>query len=544
MASVAKGRITDATVRALVEARHDDPFAVLGPHETKDGVVIRALVPGAQRLEVVEEGSGAAVAELEQRHAAGLFEGVLKGRPAWFGYTLRAHNEGGSWELHDPYRFPPVLGEMDDYLIHEGTHRRLWERLGAHAIEHAGVAGVHFAVWAPNAARVSVVGDFNAWDGRRNPMRRRGGVGVWEIFIPGLGEGAVYKFELRAADGSLLPLKADPVGTGAELRPQNASVVRRIDDFAWGDGDWLARRGQAQSVKAPVSILEVHLGSWARGENNRFLTYDELAERLVGRGYAVEALHGGMGQHERDRVMKKARANAERFSKDRFQREILEEVRAMLDAAGFDTHIHACGDAAVRAGLDAFEHVRKVRPDLTPRNTVCHLEFCHPDDVPRFAQLGVTANGTPLWGTDYRGEFHDAYPALVGDERLRRDYCPYGSVMRTGANVTFGADCPGVEVHEIAPLIQIEAAVTRRRPGRPDDRPMGAHEQVSVADALRAYTVNGAKALRLEHVTGSIEVGKRADLVQLGRSPYEVPHHEIHAIPVVRTMLGGRLTHG
>ena len=132
----------------------------------------------------------------------------------------------------------------------------------------------------------------------------------------------------------------------------------------------------------------------------------------------------------------------------------------------------------------------------------------------------------------------------MGDGRLRRDYCPYGPVMRTGANVTFGADCPGVEVHEIAPLIQIEAAVTRRRPGRPDDRPMGAHEQVSVADALRAYTVNGAKALRLEHVTGSIEVGKRADLVQLGRSPYEVPHHEIHAIPVVRTMLGGRFTHG
>ena len=286
MASAAKGRITDATVRALVEARHDDPFAVLGPHETKDGLVIRALVPGAQRLEVVEEGSGTVVGELKLRHEAGLFEGVLKGRPAWLGYTLRAHNEGGSWDLHDPYRFPPVLGEMDDYLIHEGTHRRLWERLGAHAIEHTGVAGVHFAVWAPNAARVSVVGDFNAWDGRRNPMRRRGGVGVWEIFIPGLGEGAVYKFELRAADGSLLPLKADPVGTGAELRPQNASVVRRIDDFAWGDGEWLARRGQAQSVKAPVSILEVHLGSWARAENNRFLTYDELAERLV--PYAVD----------------------------------------------------------------------------------------------------------------------------------------------------------------------------------------------------------------------------------------------------------------
>lgn len=219
-------------------------------------------------------------------------------------------------------------------------------------------------------------------------------------------------------------------------------------------------------------------------------------------------------------------------------------VAEATNLAGFDVHVHACGDAGVRGALDAFEHVRATHPHLAPRNTVCHLEFCHPDDVARFAPLGVTANVTPLWGTDYRGEFVDAYPTLVGQERFRRDYCPYGSVVRSGANVTFGADCPGVEVHEIAPLTQIEAAVTRRRPGRPDDRPASAHEQMAVADALRAYTVNGARALRLEHLTGSIEVGKRADLVQLGRNPYEVPHHEIHAIPVVRTMLGGRCTFG
>jgi 1,4-alpha-glucan branching enzyme len=286
MASAAKSRLTDATVRALVEARHGDPFAVLGPHEVAGGVVIRALVPGAERLEVIEEATGAVVGELRARHEAGLFEGVIADRPVWFGYTLRASNAGGSWKLHDPYRFPPLLGELDDYLIHEGTHGRLWERLGARAVEHAGVAGVHFAVWAPNAARVSVVGDFNGWDGRRNPMRRRGGVGVWEIFIPGLGESAVYKYEIRAADGALLPLKADPLGTGAELRPQNASVVRRVDDFQWSDAAWLTSRGAAQSVRAPVSILEVHLGSWARGEDNRFLTYAELADRLI--PYAVD----------------------------------------------------------------------------------------------------------------------------------------------------------------------------------------------------------------------------------------------------------------
>jgi 1,4-alpha-glucan branching enzyme len=286
MASAAKSRLSDATVRALVEARHDDPFAVLGPHEVTGGIVIRALVPGAERLEVIEDASGAVAGELRCRHEAGLFEGELADHPVWFGYTLRAHNAGGSWEVHDPYRFPPVLGELDDYLIREGTHGRLWERLGAHAIEHAGVAGVHFAVWAPNAARVSVVGDFNDWDGRRNPMRRRGGVGVWEIFIPGLREGVAYKYEIRAADGSVLPLKADPLGTGAELRPQNASVVCRVDDFEWHDAGWLAARGAAQAVSAPVSTLEVHLGSWARGEDNRFLTYDELADRLI--PYAVD----------------------------------------------------------------------------------------------------------------------------------------------------------------------------------------------------------------------------------------------------------------
>ena len=221
-------------------------------------------------------------------------------------------------------------------------------------------------------------------------------------------------------------------------------------------------------------------------------------------------------------------------------------VRTQVEAAnlaGFDAHIHACGDAGVRGALDAYEQAQAAHPELSPRNTVCHLEFCHPDDVPRFAQLGVTANGTPIWGTDYRGEFVDAYPGLVGQERFDRDYCPYGSVVRSGALVTFGADCPGVEVHEIAPLVQIEAAVTRRRPGRPDERPAGEHEHVTLAEALRCYTRNGAQALRLEHVTGSLEVGKQADLVVLGRNPFDVPAHEIHAIPVMLTMLGGRVTH-
>lgn len=214
------------------------------------------------------------------------------------------------------------------------------------------------------------------------------------------------------------------------------------------------------------------------------------------------------------------------------------------NAAGFDAHMHACGDAGVRAALDACEHSLHANGDTGARNTVCHLEFCNPADVPRFAQLGVTANGTPLWGTDYRGEFIDAYPQLVGEERFSRDYLPYGSLMRSGALVTFGGDCPGVEVHEIAPLQHIEAAVTRRRPGRPDDRPAGEHERVDVMDALRAYTINPARALRLEHEVGSLVAGKRADVVALGASPLQVPPHQIHAIEVRHTMLGGSFTHG
>jgi 1,4-alpha-glucan branching enzyme len=194
---------------------------------------------------------------------------------------LRAEGHGATWEFEDPFRFGPVLGEMDEYLLGEGTHRRLWQVLGAHVITHEGVAGTHFAVWAPNAERVSVVGDFNIWDGRRHPMRRRGPTGVWEIFVPGLGEGAAYKYEIRGSGGALMPLKADPVGFGSEHPPANASVVRRLGDEPWADGDWMAGRAARQSVDAPISVYEVHLGSWRRAPGDRMLSYLELADQLV-----------------------------------------------------------------------------------------------------------------------------------------------------------------------------------------------------------------------------------------------------------------------
>jgi 1,4-alpha-glucan branching enzyme len=185
------------------------------------------------------------------------------------------------WEAHDPYRFPPVLGEIDVYLLAEGSHRRMWERLGAHPRTIDGVEGVAFAVWAPNARRVSVVGDFNQWDGRRHPMRKRIEAGIWEIFVPGIPHGAVYKYELLGLDGALLPLKADPVGFAQENPPATGSRISGLPRHDWADSEWMADRQQRQSLNAPVSIYEVHLGSWRRKDGDEYLTYSDLTETLI-----------------------------------------------------------------------------------------------------------------------------------------------------------------------------------------------------------------------------------------------------------------------
>jgi 1,4-alpha-glucan branching enzyme len=186
--------------------------------------------------------------------------------------------------MDDPYRFDAVVGELDEHLFNEGSHRRLWNVLGAHIITHQNVTGVHFAVWAPNAQRVSVVGDFNGWDGRRHQMRRRGQTGIWEIFAPNLGEGEPYKYEIVAADGRTLPQKADPFGFGSEHAPKTASVVRAMHGHKWNDQTWMDKRAALQRIDQPISVYEVHLGSWRRipEEGNRPLSYDELATELVG----------------------------------------------------------------------------------------------------------------------------------------------------------------------------------------------------------------------------------------------------------------------
>jgi 1,4-alpha-glucan branching enzyme len=207
-------------VAALVGGRHGDPFSLLGMHARGNGPLsVRVFWPGAESFPVLEANTGRVAAQLERIHDDGFFAGRVEGRRTSFPYRLRLSTGDATWEAEDPYRFPPVLGAMDVYLMAEGNHRRIYERLGAHPMTLEGVAGVAFAVWAPNAQRVSVVGDFNYWDGRRHPMRKRVEAGVWEIFIPGVQAGALYKYELIGANGGLLPQKTDPVGFEQELPP-------------------------------------------------------------------------------------------------------------------------------------------------------------------------------------------------------------------------------------------------------------------------------------------------------------------------------------
>ena len=272
-------RADEADIDALAAARHRDPFSFMGPHLTPAGWTIRAFVPDAISVKAIDR-DGAPLCTLERRKND-FFEGLcpaLKDRPH---YRLEVARTHGVASYEDAYAFGPALGPLDDHLMIEGTHRELYKRLGAQITTHEGAGGVLFALWAPNAARVSVVGDFNDWDGRRCQMRKRYDSGLWEIFIPHIGAGTVYKYEVVSASGELQPLKADPFGFEAELRPSTASLVAYTNDFAWSDSKYMMERAQGEWRRKPVSIYECHLGSWRHGEGGRWLTYDELAETLI-----------------------------------------------------------------------------------------------------------------------------------------------------------------------------------------------------------------------------------------------------------------------
>jgi 1,4-alpha-glucan branching enzyme len=249
-------------VEAVLRGRHGDPFRVLGMFAEGGAVTVNVFAPDAAEVTLLD-GKGTPCAELDRVHPEGFFHARLDRKKKIFPYRLRLRARGEEWERDDPFRFGPVLGEMDEYLMAEGRHEELYAKLGAHPVTHEGVEGTAFAVWAPNARRVSVVGDFNAWDGRRHPMRQRGQTGIWEIFLPGVARGALYKFEILGPQGDLQPLKADPFAFRAEPAPGTASVVEGLVRHEWTDEGWTRARGDLR--EKPVSIYEVHLGSWRRG---------------------------------------------------------------------------------------------------------------------------------------------------------------------------------------------------------------------------------------------------------------------------------------
>jgi len=272
-------------IEQLVQGRSWDPHALLGPHQSADApgsIVIRRFDPDAKRVEVLLD--GAEPISMRRVHKSGLFECVVPGPLPHAPYRLRVVDRHGTTsDLHDAYTFAPLLTDYQLHLFSEGTFYRAYETMGAHLREVRGVSGVHFVVWAPNAARVSVVGDFNRWDGRRHPMTNRGSTGLWELFIPDLGSGTLYKYEIRPRGQDVNLLKADPYAFGSELRPKTASVVTDVSSYAWNDHAWMAARTKWNPLSAPLSVYEVHLGSWMRipEENNRWLTYRELADRLI-----------------------------------------------------------------------------------------------------------------------------------------------------------------------------------------------------------------------------------------------------------------------
>src|SRR6266550_2633772 len=286
----------DAQIDTFLAARHADPFALMGPHPTEGNWAVRFFLPWAAEASIslrppAIEGATlppAKVTDAVKLRPEGFFEATWPSNqsapPAPGSYKIQGRTHfGESFEIFDHYAFPVVLSEFDLYLMGEGRHYDTYEKLGAHVITLEGVCGVHFAVWAPSARRVSVVGDFNRWDGRVHPMRARGSSGLWEIFVPELTEGAIYKYEIVGPSGNILPLKADPYAFRSELRPNTSSVVASLDHHKWTDADWISHRAQKNWFESPIAVYEVHLGSWRRvlEDHHRWLNYHELGDQLI-----------------------------------------------------------------------------------------------------------------------------------------------------------------------------------------------------------------------------------------------------------------------
>ncbi|MCD6460207.1 1,4-alpha-glucan branching protein GlgB [bacterium] len=269
----------------IVRSEHHDPFTVLGAHIEKIGakksVVVRAFLPNSKKVSVIKSGKNK-TSVMKKIHDSGLYEATFANEKEIFPYKLKvSYNGDGVFVKDDPYRFEPILSDFDLHLFGEGNHYKIYQKLGSHPMTHNGIKGVGFAVWAPNAKRVSIVGDFNFWDGRVHCMRSRGSSGVWELFIPALKPGELYKYEIKTQTGAILK-KSDPYAFFSEIRPKTASIIY-IDNYKWKDTKWMEYRDSVLPYDKPMSIYEVHLGSWMRNpeDGNRMLTYNELADELI-----------------------------------------------------------------------------------------------------------------------------------------------------------------------------------------------------------------------------------------------------------------------
>jgi 1,4-alpha-glucan branching enzyme len=268
--------MTSLDVDAILSGHHGDAFSILGPHHAEDGWEVRAFLPQAMDAALVVGGDAR---PMRKARAEGFFVANQDQEPHGYRIRLTLWN-GAQFEIDDPYRFPPMISDFDLHIHGEGTQYESYRTMGAHLASYDGVSGVRFAVWAPNAEVISVVGDFNEWDERRHPMRPRSG-GVWELFVPGAVAGTNYKYSVRSRVRGYRQQKADPYGFATEVPPKSASVVCDLETFQWNDQGWMAARAQKDLLKEPVSIYEVHLGSWLRGPNNNYLSYRELATNLV-----------------------------------------------------------------------------------------------------------------------------------------------------------------------------------------------------------------------------------------------------------------------
>jgi len=278
--------LNEKEINAIVSGKHDDVFSILGvhPHPDKNGLVIRSFLPTATSVIAIERDTQKELCSLSNIDPSGLFEGFISTEESTVDYQLLVTYPSSELIVEDVYRFPSLLSNDDLYLFGEGTHEQAYQWMGAHVKDVDGVQGINFVIWAPDACRISVVGDFNFWDGRSHMMRKHPGGGVWDIFIPNIASDVNYKYEIIGKHGETLPLKSDPYAYKMQLAPQNASVTVNKSKFEWQDSQWMEQRAEeSNQYNGPVSIYEVHLGSWRRkgGEYNEYLNYRELAEQLI-----------------------------------------------------------------------------------------------------------------------------------------------------------------------------------------------------------------------------------------------------------------------